>query len=137
MNIHTKTPVVILALNFGSERDEKALLAVAGLGERVIKTVEGAYKGQIERSFVLDVGHSGPNFGELNLNIFDAVLRFAEAYKQESVLFLSYSRDAQLIYCHSRDVVNLGQWKSVPKAEAIRGTNWTRDGEQYFVVKEA
>lgn len=135
MNIHTRTPVVILALNLESEEVERAAFERAGLSARVLKQVEGAYKGQVERSYVVDVGQHGQYHGELHKEALNAALMLAETYAQESVLFLSYRRDAQLIFCNSRDVVDLGRWHAVHERKAIAQDAWTRDGSQYYIVE--
>jgi hypothetical protein len=130
-------PVVLLALNLASEAEERRAFERAGLSARVLKSVDGCYKGKVERSYVVDVGHDGPRFGELDLSLFRLVLDFAESHDQDSVLFLSYSRRAQLIFCNSRDVQDLGIWTSVPEAKALASEAWTRDGNTYYIVKGA
>ena len=137
MDRWTKTPVVILALNLPVQSAELYAIEAAGLERQMLKKVLGAYKGQTERAYVFDVGQSGPNFGEVDTAKLRACIGLAEAYGQDSVLFLSYAREAQLIYCNSRDVETLGQWTAVPESVAIKQDNWTRDAGQYYIVREA
>ena len=130
-------PVAILALNLNSESEERAAFERAGLGAYIVKAVEGSYKGETERSYIVDVGRSGVYFGELAGERFRAVLDFAKAHGQESVLFLDYKRDAALFYCEDYRSEVLGRWKAAPKAVATTRDGWTRDGETYYIIEGA
>jgi hypothetical protein len=130
-----KRPVVILALNTGSQVDELRILGEAGL--KVLRSTFGSYKGQKELSYVVDVGHDGAQFGEVDRAKLETAIDVARAFSQESILFLAYDRTASLLYMSDLRAEPLGQFVAVAPRVALAQEAYTYDlatGEHWVVV---
>ena len=90
------------------------------------KIVEGQYKGNSERSFIV-FGNRGVELGK----------RIALDANQESVLFLNQDRDAILIECKTGIETALGKFKAVPEHVAKQSTGWTFDNttNRFFICE--
>lgn len=116
MNIH---PITYIISAYRPDRDFvsnriahdalRQLLQVAGYG---IKQVDGVYKGQKEKSFVV-VGATD-----------NAILSLAWTFSQESVLKLHGDRHADLLYTNGV-VEPLGKFVAVGQAEALKHDSYT------------
>ena len=107
MRDNTLTSLAILALNLDSvEAEHKAISKFLGYDyER--PPLDGCYKGEVERSYILEVGSVGL-FG---------ILAFAKEYNQESILYLDNQRLATLVYSMD-NMVSLGLFKGVSEDHA-------------------
>ncbi len=88
---------------------------------------EGAYKGVKERSIL--VIDERPSTDEC----YDAVIRLANLYNQESVLAVDSNRNAHLVFCDGRPPVQLGQFMCVSEEEAKSQDAYTSRGGRYYV----
>jgi hypothetical protein len=123
-----------MALNIGSQTDELAILKSSGL--KVLRATIGAYKGQKELSYVIDVGHDGALFGEVDRAKLELAVEVARAYGQESILFLSYDRTSSLMYMDDLRIEPLGQFVAVSPKVALSQDAYTYDleTEEYWVT---
>ena len=90
---------------------------------------EGAYKGVPERSIL--VIDERPNTDEC----YNAVIRLANVYNQESVLTVDANRNAHLVFCDGRPPVRLGIFTCVSEEEAKAQDAYTSRAGRYYVCK--
>ncbi len=105
-----------------------ALLELKRAGARV-SVLDGCYRGVRERSIMV----VGPTFAQSSL-----IRAIAARTLQESILLISITRAASLLYVESGRHEHLGQLECVPMAEAMLHDAWSRNAEgYYFVVRQA
>lgn len=119
-------PIVIMALNLGTEEEEKRVFAQHGFN--AVKPLEGVYKGSKERSWLI------PATEGLHVA---ALKRIAKRYKQESVLFVAQDRQATLLILNENIVdkeVKLGYLHAVSEEYAKSKDCYTFDpsSRQYW-----
>ena len=127
-----KPSFVVIALNLASAMLERKALADHGILN--YKAVEGSYKGEKERSYVVTFQ---------TLEDLQQILHVARTYKQESILVVDVERNAQLMFLNTYSGGTMpkyvGKFKNVPKFEALEQEAWTYDPENnyYYICKEA
>lgn len=99
-----------------------------GLAERFIKPigfkkVQGAYKGQLEDSYLVLANED---------TYLNTVRKLAKLYNQESILIVNEDRKAYLEYIGTGKQVYIGQWTSIDSLTAQSLDNWTLDGVNYY-----
>lgn len=90
---------------------------------------EGAYEGVKERS-VLVIDER-----PYNDDCYNAVIRLANVYNQESILAVDANRNAHLVFCDGRPPQRLGIFTCVSEEEAKAQDAYTSRGGRYFVCK--
>jgi hypothetical protein len=118
-------PFVILALNKETAWEDRKILNSRKLKH---KWVWGAYKSQIENSYVV------PFRDAEHLN---DIMRIARYHNQESILIVDSERNAKLYYLETDKTEDLGQFKAVSKSEAYQHDSYTfdLDTETYYICK--
>lgn len=126
INNERKLPTVILsgASPFATDAELstawlKHELEQAGF---IVKNVLGCYKGRQEPALTLCLFPG---------QALDAVLVYAEKYKQESVLFLNENRTAFFIDPISGNATKAGKWWSCTETEAKSHEGYTYDPETH------
>lgn len=125
----TFRPVVAIELNMYNVVDETDEMNSLDLA--YIRAL-GSYKGTVSRSYIVDIGHDGSRYGEVDIAKLHKVLDLARTHKQESILLLDSVRNAMLLYIESGEVVQLGRLNAVSKQDAESSEAWTLvDGTYY------
>ena len=109
---------IVYAVN--NETEENRLRKITGIEELI-----GCYKGNKEVSFMESI----QNETELN----DA-LKYAERYKQESVLLIDSQNKARLVFLETGKTVEIGTWTQVQKIEGLEAYTIDKNGN-FFICK--
>lgn len=132
MKTHTKRPVMILELNNATQAADKAALDAAGLH---YAQAIGSYKKIESFCYIVDIGHDGDRFGDIDLEKMYKTLDLAARYSQESVLLVDWKRESYLVYLNSEDVVPLGKLEAVSPNEALEADAWTYANNTYYMAR--
>lgn len=114
-------PVIIGSLGRDAA-ETRLLLIAAGIGEPLLG--DGRYNGQDEVCFLVQQARVGDEFWQL-----------LEDYGQETVLILDNQRNAFLKYLGQADFEHLGAWAQVDRLTALNSQNYSKFGENYYVVR--
>ena len=128
----------IFAVNTSGNASQEMEYVKARLGRCAnIKQVEGSWDGKREISYAV--------FPKADEWLYykatsDAVFQLAKLHDQESVLILEprseFGRSASLHWMRTHTVQPLtGHFVAVPPAEAMREQGWTRDGNNFYIIK--
>lgn len=113
-----------LSFDENQKNHESVKALIDDAGNIAYKEVIGCYMGQFEQSFLIQ-------------DNVDFALDIAKLYEQECILELSaFTRDARLIYPHTKSSISIGSFVSVDKDTAQRQDSYTYDPEtkQYFIT---
>lgn len=119
-----KTPIVIFALNAGSEEHEAGILKANGFNAR--KPLDGVHKGQHELAWLVCIHNTRDR---------QAIITLAKQYNQESILFSGVDRVCTLYYIADKRADQVGVLTDVPESFAKKQESYTYDKQanKYWV----
>lgn len=125
MRQFTFLPIAILALNTGSEAEEKAILKAHGFSAN--KPLEGHYKGEQEQAWLVCLS------GQEDRR---KLVELAREYKQESVLFSGIDRTSVLYFVGDGHEEIVGVLTEVHESIAKEKDAYTFDPQsgKYFLT---
>ena len=120
-----KLPCVILALNHKTAKEDIQYLEKEQL--RDFTMVKGVYKGQKENAYIIPIYQTNIN------KLYD----IARKHRQESILYIDNTNNAELLYCDESKKIKLGNFVEVPKAEAEKQDCYTHMPltDKYYITK--
>jgi len=128
----------IFAVNTSGNASQEMEYVKARLGRCAnIKQVEGSWDGKREISYAVFPGKDEWLYYKAT---FDAVVQLAKLHDQESILVIDprteKGRTARMHWMRDNIVQSLtGHFVAVPPAEAMKEQGWTRDGNNFYVIK--
>lgn len=128
----------IFAVNTSATSSQEMEYIKARLGHLAkIKQVEGSWDGKREVSYAVF-----PRYDSFESYKFlrHAVLNLASIHKQQSILILSPRdengrREASLHWLNINTTQEVGHFVPATAEEAMKQQGWTRDGNNFFVIK--
>lgn len=124
MRNNSFSPLWILATGITAS-NEQADAAIAGFFGVTPRPVEGCYKGETERSYLVPDNGVGET----------RVLEFLREYKQESALLLDNQRNAFLVYSDDGRREHIGEFTEASKAIAEVQEGWTKVDGKYYICR--
>lgn len=115
-------PMIIFALNASNDT---LVLEAAGFTSKTYKELDGSYKGQTEKSYIVDAEH------------LETVMQLARMHNQESILLLDQDRNASLYYIKSGLNTPIGRLVPTSEAVALSKDAWSYrpDLNTFYIVE--